>query len=175
MGLVITYRLLRGLSLFKGQDFTVEGWVYLNDLSSDHTCFYYGDTNRSTSNASGIAFDVFYRSSDGYFRANQYYASAGGFGGSNTLVTPAATQWYHVAYYRIGSQFYLAVNGNVANIGDFTQDLQNASDWVFRVGKESDSVGKEMDGFIDDVRVTMGMARYGTSNFTPPDAALPKF
>lgn len=84
--------------------------------------------------------------------------------------------WNHVAVSRDGANVRIFVNGvglagNPTNIGVETFD-NNAS--PFSVGHIPANPGTGFRGFVDDVRLTVGVARY-TANFTPPVAAFPNF
>lgn len=96
------------------------------------------------------------------------YNSSYGFLGGGTIV---AGQWSHVAVTRSGNTFRLFVNG--------TQVASNTNTGVnggvptpldighYGSSQNSASIGSWFYGYMDDIRITTGVARY-TGNFTPP-------
>lgn len=82
---------------------------------------------------------------------------------------------YHLAAVRSGNFIYLFVNGVLINTGGtaFSQTMQNANS-VLRIGaNEFDGTYKYyLNGYIDDLRITKGVARY-TADFTLPVTAYP--
>jgi len=80
--------------------------------------------------------------------------------------------WTHVAVTRNGNTFRLFVNGIVdATATSSNSQTLNAAD-VFYVGRSGYDTTRIVTGYLDDVRITKGYARY-TANFTPPTAAFP--
>lgn len=77
--------------------------------------------------------------------------------------------WFHIALVRNGNTFTLYMNGVAEATGSYSGDLGNQVDpaKLWQIGNSFFS-----DGWLDDFRMTMGVARY-TSNFTPPTAAFP--
>ena len=83
-----------------------------------------------------------------------------------------ANAWNHVALVRNGSSLVLYVNGVSAGSTTNTTDF---SDGYAVIGNAAyNGTNYFFNGYIDDFRITKGVARY-TANFTAPDAALPKF
>lgn len=82
---------------------------------------------------------------------------------------PSDDTWYHVAIVRNGNSWYLFVDG-VQTGGTQTQAgaFENVAS-TFRVGADGEG-WKSFKGYIDEFRVSKGIARW-TSNFTPPTAA----
>lgn len=78
------------------------------------------------------------------------------------------TGFKHVAAYRISNTIYVAVNGVVASTA-LTGSVQTTA-YTLRIGRWQ---SQTWNGWIDEIRVTKGVARYGASNFTPPSAAFP--
>ena len=83
--------------------------------------------------------------------------------------TPALTlnTWYHVAICRVGGTTTMYINGNVSGStwSDSTNYLIGSAGLV--IGASTWSGGSaNMNGYIDDLRITRGNARY-TANFTP--------
>jgi hypothetical protein len=80
--------------------------------------------------------------------------------------TASLNTWSHVAFTKQGNTFRIFVNGNlISNSVNTTISPRFSSDrWV--IGSGTNSTYK-FDGFIDDVRITKGVARY-TANFTAP-------
>jgi hypothetical protein len=80
-----------------------------------------------------------------------------------------ATTWTHVAVVRVGTTVTLYVNGTSA--GSYASASTNL---IYSGIKYIGSLGgsSNMNGYIDDLRITKGYARY-TANFTPPTAAFP--
>jgi hypothetical protein len=95
---------------------------------------------------------------------------------SGAIVTGATAisinTWTHVAVSRNGNTFRLFVNGVVdATATSTNSQTTNASD-VFYVGRAGFDSNRIVTGYLDDVRLTKGYARY-TANFTAPTAPFP--
>lgn len=94
----------------------------------------------------------------------------------NVVTTVAAmtlNTWNHVAVTRSGTTTRIFLNGNLeASVSD-SFNYGNSPSFSLTVG--GDNVGAtsaQFFGFLDDMRVTKGVARY-TASFTPPVAAFP--
>lgn len=80
-------------------------------------------------------------------------------------------QWYYVAITRQGSTMRRFIDG-VMDGSATVSDNFSGSD--FKIGGSPHGNSGYMDGFIDELRVTRGVARY-ISNFTPPTEPFPDF
>jgi len=80
-------------------------------------------------------------------------------------------QWTHLAFVKSGTNVKIYVNGTSSANG--TMNVTFGRDSTNYIGIQAGS-SLPFVGYLDDLRITKGVARY-TSNFTPPDAALPKF
>lgn len=83
--------------------------------------------------------------------------------------------WHHIAVSRSGSSIRAFLNGTqvgstVTNSDPFTPSSSRTLS-VGRLALETTFLF-DIDGQIDDLRITKGIARY-TANFTPPTAAFP--
>jgi hypothetical protein len=78
--------------------------------------------------------------------------------------------WYHVAWCRSGTSMRAFVDGTQVGTTSTNSNAYNAATG-FRVGA-SNTTTRRFSGWIDDLRVTVGVARY-TANFTPPAAQFP--
>ena len=148
-------------------NFTVEMWVYANSLSGEQ--FLVGQHNNST----------YYAPFRFAFTGAQLVAFMSTTGSSWGLRLEAGSSlststWYHIALVRNGTSFKIYVNGTQYDSGTLSNALYNSTD-IMRVGWGSIGAGEfSLNGYIDDLRITKGVARY-TANFTPPTAALPTF
>ena len=81
----------------------------------------------------------------------------------------AVTQgvWNHLAWTRQGSICRVFVNGVLQGSGTKSDAFS-----INSIGATSSGGGQAVNGYIDDLRITKGVARY-TSNFTPPTAPFP--
>jgi hypothetical protein len=138
-------------------DFTIEAWLYrtASGAASDS-----GIVSRGApTTLNGFVF--------GYTSANVLVFNFNYSGSIVTGVTviPANT-WTHVAVSRNGNTFRLFVNGVLdATATSTNSQTTNAGD-IFYVGRSGYDSGRIVTGYLDDVRITKGIARY-TSNFTP--------
>jgi hypothetical protein len=142
-------------------DYTVEMWIYPNSFS--------GDPYPISSGSTGGTFWAMYITSSG----------ALGWGGNNGPVqfsagTISTGAWTHIAISQSGSNVYWFIGG-VLQLTKTKADVNNAN-WVSanQLSIGSNFGSNQLDGYIDDLRITKGYARY-TANFTPPTAALPTF
>jgi hypothetical protein len=140
-------------------NFTVECWLYANSLSaSDYAALmgFHDGSNTSTWSA--------YVRSNGVF----FYGSAATLTGGGTVNT---STWYHFAASRSGSTIRVFLNGTEVG-SDTVSGTYVAGGLLFRVGEDNSGSNPAFNGYIDDLRITKGIARY-TSAFTPPTAAFP--
>ena len=97
-------------------------------------------------------------------------------GADITGVTDLSTgSWYHIALVYDGSTGRYYINGSLDTT--FSGSINTAlADCTLLIGAEADaanggSPGNYFNGYLEDLRITAGLARY-TSNFTPPTASL---
>jgi len=130
-------------------DFTIEGWfMFTGALGTYQRPWWFGDDNDNLEINSGVL----------------RYGGA-----SLTLITGptvVGNVWYHIAYTRANSNGRLFVNGG--NVGATTNSTYNSVARTFTLMATSPSNGgsNPSTGFVDDFRITKGVARY-TANFTP--------
>ena len=140
-------------------DFTIEFWAYANSTTN----FPYFIDGRTTATANEVV-PALYINNGNY----EYWVSGAAriTGGAFPL-----NQWVHVALVRNGNTTTLYSNGT--STGSFTDTYNYVSNGL-TIGQRKNTSNQSLDGYLDDFRITKGIARY-TTNFTPPTAALPKF
>jgi hypothetical protein len=86
--------------------------------------------------------------------------------------TASLNTWSHIAFTRQGNTFRIFVNGTLISNTTSTNNPRYSGDrWV--IGSGTNNTYK-FDGFIDDVRITKGVARY-TASFTAPTSENPDY
>ena len=93
-------------------------------------------------------------------------------GSFNDYVSTSAlslNSWNHCAFVREGNTVSLYLNGTSVYSTTFTGSVSTSTS-ALSIGANSVG-GSPFQGYLDDVRVTKGVARY-TSNFTAPTAAF---
>jgi len=143
--------------------FTIEFWVNFNSISGNPQIISFNPTSTTG------AYPLIYIGGSNTFA---WYVNNGEQITGTT--TPSTGSWYHVAICRSGTSTKLFVNGTQE--GSTYSDSSN-----YLCGANRPAIGcggynllNQLNGYIDDLRITNGYARY-TSNFTPPTAALPTY
>jgi hypothetical protein len=143
-------------------DFTIECWMYGNTLAGEPGFLQTSDTagGLKTSYTTGITLNVFSSSPK---ISSQVIGTA--VNGTTTLTTGT---WYHIALTRASGSVRIFLNG-VLEAGPTT--VSGSIDGQFLcVGGYYNTVYL-WNGYIDELRITKGVARY-TSNFTPRSRAF---
>jgi hypothetical protein len=139
-------------------DLTVEFWMYPTSVSTTQAMF---DLRNPDNQNAGFAIYL--------FGSNLYVGTTNinYIVGTTTLTN---NTWYHVALSRT-STTSMALYLNGVQQGSTYTTSQNFTNSIPRIG--SGAAGN-FTGYIQDLRVTKGVARY-TAAFTPPTAAFPTF
>jgi hypothetical protein len=141
---------------FGARPFTIESWVYFNSVSGTRYIM-------STYQDSGTGWAL------GLFNSKFNFWATGDGADIVGTTTPVINTWYH-----------LAVSGQTGSIKLFVNGIQEGSTYTgatalnststLRVGDGAGAAaGQALNGYLDDVRITRGAARY-TANFTPPSS-----
>ena len=152
------YLSLTGVSFGTG-DFTVEGWVRITTPSSVFTIL---DTRNAAFTNSGFVLYVSSTQTLTFGRGSPFVTAEG------TTSVPADT-WQHVALTRSSG----TVRGYLNGTKEFeVTDTKTFSLTGWKIGQSWDVAAAQSAGYIDDFRVTVGVARYVGASFTPPTAAF---
>ena len=89
---------------------------------------------------------------------------------STSGVSVRGGAWHHVAVVRNGTAWALYVDGTSRSTNTWSVAISDIAGAVY-IGRDQ-FYGRDFNGYIDDLRITKGVARY-TSNFTPPTAPFP--
>jgi hypothetical protein len=142
-------------------DFTIELNAYRNANTYVGTLFY------ATLGGAEFSFTV---GTDGLI--DIIYRSSGGTQPRSNVAAFPLTAWQHVVIKRRGLNWetYLesALIDSVAITGGAGSAVNSTADWFF--GRTNASSAQSWNGYLDELRVTKGVARY-TASFAPP--ALP--
>lgn len=152
-------------------DFTIEAWVRFDAASSNTAvrCI----ASRYSSARGGWVFEC--SQSGGTLRFfTTWTTSAEGPIVAATGLAWALGQWYHVAVARQGTTYRLFRDGALlATLANETRTIQTNTSTPIEVGGYAwNSTTATHIGLIDDLRITVGTARY-TAAFTPPTEAFP--
>lgn len=147
------------LFAFGTGDFTIEAWLYSLDTGSSERGIF--DT-RTTQFGAGVMLRE---------NPNGFMVFINGVIGISTSTGRIPNTWQHVAAVRKGTTLTLYVDGvssaSVTNSANLTQNGCRVSGFV-----DTQASPYAYNGYIDDLRITKGVARY-TANFTAPTAAFP--
>ena len=146
-------------------NFTVEAWIYPAVITGDDRgiCDF-----RSTlfGSVDGGTFFIGNASTKlGFFDGNTLYGTTG------TVVSTSA--WSHVAVVRNGNTLTGFLNGQIDFSSSFNVNL--GASRPLGIGGHNGATAKgssPFNGYIDDLRITKGIARY-TANFSVPTAQFP--
>ena len=152
-------------SALNSTDFTVEFWVRFDSVSGTQRIV----VNNSGSNGWGMTLWNGYV--DAFFYSSAWrYMQVEDASAAKTAVS--TNTWYHVAWTRSGNVWTLFLNGNIERQKTMSYTIATSSLNKLIIGRRGDATGQELNGYLDDVRITVGVARY-TSSFTPPTSAHP--
>jgi formylglycine-generating enzyme required for sulfatase activity len=150
-------------------DFTIEAWLRLESLGTTNSypggrwIVGWGPAN------SNPGFDFFIGSTNLILSLNDF--------NSFTINVPhnmVVNTWYHVAVSRSGTSVRAFIDGIVIANVTVSASLSastNPNGIAIGAGEPIGSTSGNWHGYIDDIRITKGVALY-TSNFTPPSTAL---
>ena len=140
-------------------DFTIEMWVYPVSIPTDTPLI---DGRDGAGTAVKPCLFIQQSSNNFIYYVNGGIRIQGG--------TPSLKTWQHVALVRNSGSTKFYINGTQA--GSTYTDTNNYLTCGYRIAAFNDgSTSYCLNGYIDDLRITKGVARY-TSTFTPPTSAF---
>ena len=155
-----------------GNDFSVEGWVYLTSIPTSGTG--YSIMGKGTV-GSTLEFYFLVWNNGGTMALAHLYSLNG-----TTTVTVISTgtgmttgTWYHVAMSRSGNQVQFWCNGTQLSVASGTPSASNyyGGAGLFGVGA-SGSGSYIVQGSLSNARFSNGGTQYWSGNFTPPTSPL---
>lgn len=148
---------------FASGDWTVECWVYFSSVASTPYIWQIGS-------AAGTRFSLFL--TGGVLNVLS----------SGTTVLASSTslstgQWYHLAvtYVATGTTTRLFINGTLnISTSSYSAFPKNSGTLTLALGWQNyaGGAGDYLNGYMNDFRITKGVARY-TASFTPPSTPFP--
>jgi hypothetical protein len=143
---------------FGGGDFTIDLWIRLTANPPAEGC----DIFEKGTIGGSIAFRFAVTSARKLYA---YYTGMSGDYQSTTVLN--LNQWYHVALDRYGDVYQFYIDGSVDTTSK-TQSGSHATTNDLHISTDNGHDNGFMTGYIDEYRVSKGIARYQGSGFTPP-------
>jgi hypothetical protein len=149
---------------FGTNSFTWETWIYPTNISGIDGIY-------ATSGGSGVNPKFVIHLNAG--TPSIHYNNLTNGSDIYTTATSAVSinTWTHLAFVRNGSNWTWYINGNSAGSGTNNTNITFTSQPTY-IGYGGESYFTPFNGYIDELRVTKGVARY-TSNFTPQTSEFP--
>jgi hypothetical protein len=153
---------------FGSGQFTMEAWVYWVSHSTTTEQSILAQRGASTQ----LAFEF---GKDAGNKLAFYYSTNGtSFSNVGAAYTPTLSTWVHVAVDRDASNVLrVYANGSVVAFATVAATFFNSTQ-TLALGNAGSLFAVKFPGYIDEVRVTKGVARYGGA-FTPPALPFPNY
>jgi len=155
---------------FGSGNFTIEFWIYKigNNVNTSRIWNANGD---------------FYHQIEIAIDASGYLSSYGTTNGTTwnawsnaTIALLSNNIWYHVAFVRNGGSIHAYINGSgvllTSALGASTLVNGTSGGTTRSIGGQTVGTDRPLNGYLDDFRITKGIARY-TSNFSVPTEQFP--
>jgi len=151
------------LYAFDSGNFTIEMWFYITAFTNTYNTLF--DSRPVSTQGSYPTIAI----TSG--RLYYYVNSAERIATANSTITTG--QWYHLAVSRSGTSTKMFLDGTQvgSTYTDSTVYVNGTSRPVIGAEGFNSPPNDSINGYIDDLRITKGYARY-TANFTPPTSAL---
>ncbi len=146
-----------------GPTYTIEAWIYLANITGVKAIY-----STSVASTANYGYFIFYvnGSSLGFYNR----AATGGAETGIVAGTLSANTWTHVAISVNSNSGRLYINGT--QVGSTTTINTTTFTPVYNTIGADILQGYNFNGYINDLRITRGLARY-TANFTAPTTAFP--
>jgi len=150
-------------------DWTYEFWVYYNSLPSGGT---YGASIYAQDDGAGVVspFNIVQQGNTWKLWGSTNGSAWDIFDNVTLATTSLSTSiWYHIAFVRNAGTLKMYVNGTQVASTTLTASININTTrklWLFGTWQNNPSNAGGINGYIDDLRLTKGYARYTTS-FTP--------
>jgi hypothetical protein len=155
-------------------NFTVDFWLRFDTVTGD---VYHGLFGQAVDASNYSTFYVRVVSGQATFYYRVEEAATAAFFNSGA-VTVVADTWYHVALIRgwggVANTWAITVDGEMKNTATIADDWPDFAG-VFIIGayyRDSDTTWYSLNGWLDEFRVSKGVARW-TADFTPPTQEYP--
>jgi len=148
-------------------DFTLECWLYWTGQISGFYSWGAIAATATAPNPGGWYFLIDTNTNNGVANALMWIDAESGFL-SGTASVPV-NQWCHVAVVRTASVIKMYLNGVYCGGGNSPTNIND--NLPLAIGADNGEAGYVL-AYIDDLRITKGVARY-TADFTPPTATFP--
>jgi hypothetical protein len=165
---------------FGTSPFTIECWIYIagNSPQAGGPGYRYATiVSELSSNVGGVAFSIAGSGTTTGTGLLWEDKSTGSSISGTWTVTVSQGAWHHVAMSRDGATIYLALDGTVYSTsvtGGVSRTIGSAS-YPMLVGRQNvSSFTYDFNGYIDELRITKGTARY-TANYDVPTAAFSEY
>lgn len=139
--------------------YTIEYWVNVSVLTQSD-----GAASAAVGNMTGNAGGNFWSFGPITNGTVKFYYYTGSSQSLATTATLAVGQWYHLAFVNNAGALTIYINGVSSATGTITGTPQIGASQPLTLGGSNSLY---FNGYIKDLRVTKGVARY-TTNFTPP-------
>ena len=153
------------------EDYTLEAWIYPTTLTGWYsTNANLGSIPTLIGNKSATAVTNYWSfglTSTGAIRL--FYFNGVGQNTPSSTNTVSLNQWSHIAVVKDSNGYKYFVNGVGDSYNSISGTPRSNVPTGLTIGAYNSSY---LNGYVDDLRITKGVARY-TSNFTPPTAAFP--
>lgn len=163
---------------FSTGDFTIEMWI--NPSTTNHQSACLISQEHIAAQNSPISISIFLNNGSSFEGVGNQLAFGqynGTLGSTWTIqefniATISVGVWTHIALVRSGTRFTMFVNGVASRIATSSVSC-SIGNTQYLIARRWDTYGSYpyFNGYIDDLRITKGVARY-TGNFTPPRSLL---
>lgn len=155
-----------------GSDYTIEAWIRFNGSPSGIQTIISHYLNTGNQRAWRLLYDA----TAGQLQFLTYRNTGAGNTTPDSKVaawSPSADTWYHVAAVRSGTTDKLYADGNRLTEATAATGPINAAAELAIGAINSSGFTQFFNGWIDDVRITKGVARYTGATYTIPTSPFP--